>query len=151
MLAGTGEIRLRPYFSAPYIWQLRQAAFFQVLLMIVFGGPEGLGGGYFGHDGPGEALLRSFAGGLRFRFLLGRMEEDGAAVLGAYVRALAVQRGRVVIVPEDFQQVVVADHRGIERYFDYFGVAGAVGADVFVRRVVEFAAGVADLRRFHAC
>jgi len=66
--------------------------------------------------------------------------------LCAHVRALPVQRGGVVIVPENVEQVVVADYLGIEGDLDDFGVAGTIRADIFVSGVVQLAAGVADLR-----
>src|ERR1019366_3385374 len=90
LLAGHGRNQAPSLFFCSLYMAVREAAFFQVLLMIVFGGPKRLGWGDFGHDGLGETLLRGIAGGLRFRLLLGRMEEDGAAVLRAYIGALAV-------------------------------------------------------------
>ena len=118
--------------------------------MVFFGAPEGLGRRDLGDDGPGEPRLRSIARGFRFGFLLGRMEEDGRAVLRADVRSLPVQSGRVVIIPEDFEQVVIVDDLGIEGDLDYFGMAGAICADVFIGGVIELAAGVPDLRGFDA-
>ena len=55
-----------------------------------------------------------------------------------------------MIVPENFEQVVVADYLGIERDLDNFGVASAIGADIFVSWVVQLTAGVTDLRGFDA-
>jgi uncharacterized protein len=78
------------------------------------------------------------------------MEEDGRAVLVADVRPLPVQRGRVVIIPEDFEQVVIADDLGVEGDLDDFGVAGAIRANVFVGRVVQLPAGIADRCGFNA-
>jgi uncharacterized membrane protein (UPF0127 family) len=78
------------------------------------------------------------------------VEEDGGAILSAHVRSLPVQRGGIVIVPENFEQVAVADYLGIEGDLDYFGVASAIRADIFVSGVVELSAGVADLRGFDA-
>jgi uncharacterized membrane protein (UPF0127 family) len=78
------------------------------------------------------------------------MEEDRGAVLVADVRSLAVQRGRVVIIPEDFEQVVITDDLGIEGDLDHFGVAGAIRADVFIGGMVQLATGIADLRGLDA-
>jgi uncharacterized membrane protein (UPF0127 family) len=66
-----------------------------------------------------------------------------------HIGTLPIQRRGVVIVPEDFQQVMVADHLRIKRDLHYFGVAGSIRADVFIGRVVVLAAGVADLRGFN--
>src|SRR5579864_2295779 len=84
------------------------SALLEILLVIFLGGPE-LGGGHdLGHDGPRETALRGIAGGARLALLRRRVIENDQAVLRAHVRPLAVQRRRVVIVPEDFKQVVVA-------------------------------------------
>jgi len=71
--------------------------------------------------------------------------------LCAHIRPLPVQRGGVVIVPENFEQVVVADYLGIEGDLDYFGVAGTIRTNIFVSGVILFTAGVPDLRGFDAC
>jgi uncharacterized membrane protein (UPF0127 family) len=118
--------------------------------MVFFGTPEGLGRHDLGDDGPGESRLRVITRGFRFGFLLRRMEEDGRAVLVADVRPLAVQRGWVVIIPENLEQVVIADDFGIESDFDHFGVARAIGTDVFIGRVIQLASGIADRRGFDA-
>jgi uncharacterized membrane protein (UPF0127 family) len=78
------------------------------------------------------------------------MEEDGGAVLVADVRSLPVQRGRVVIIPEDFEQVVIADDLGSEGDLDHFGVAGTIRADIFIGGVIQFAASIADGSGFDA-
>ncbi len=78
------------------------------------------------------------------RLLLGRMKENRGAVLRAPVRALAVHLRGIVVLPENFQQVGIADFGGIEFDFHGFGVAGAVGADFFIGRILGLAAGIAD-------
>jgi uncharacterized protein len=78
------------------------------------------------------------------------MEENRRPILVADVRSLPVQRGGVVITPEDFEQVVIADDLGIEGDLDHFGVAGAIRANVFIGGVVDLAAGIADRRGFDA-
>jgi uncharacterized membrane protein (UPF0127 family) len=78
------------------------------------------------------------------------MEEDGRTVLVADVRSLAIQRGRIVIIPKDFEQVVIADDLGIEGYFDHFRMPGAIRADVLIGGVVQLPAGIADRRGFDA-
>jgi hypothetical protein len=52
-----------------------------------------------------------------------------------FVRALAVQGGRVVRLPEDFEQLVVGDFRGVKFDFRDLGVAGRLGADLLVGRI----------------
>src|SRR5580704_15445324 len=114
--------------------------------MILLGGPEFDGRDDLGDDGPRKARLGSIARGLGFGLLLGGMIEDRGTVLRTDVRALAIERGRVVIVPEDLKQVVVADDGGIEGDFEALGVSGAPRAHVFVRGLRERSSGVAYLR-----
>src|ERR1700722_5351409 len=78
------------------------------------------------------------------------MEENRRAILVADVRPLPVQRGRIVIIPEDFEQVVIADDLRIEGDLDHFGVAGAIRADIYIGGVVELPAGIADGSGFNA-
>src|SRR5579863_10401245 len=77
------------------------------------------------------------------------MVKDGGAVLRAPVGALAVELSGVVVLPENFQQVGVVDLDGVEFDFDGFGMAGAIGADIFVGGTVGLAAGIADTGRLH--
>src|SRR3954466_3274425 len=76
------------------------------------------------------------------------MKEDGRAVLMPDVRSLAVQRGWVVVIPEDFEQVVIADDLGIKRDLHHFSVAGTIRANVFIGWVLQFTPGIAYGRGF---
>ena len=69
--------------------------------------------------------------------------EDGGAVGGAGVRALAVERGGVVDGEEDAEELAVGEARGIVDDFDGFGVVGGLGGDVVVVGGAGGAAGVA--------
>src|SRR5947209_11230743 len=87
-----------------------------------------------GNERPAEA-----AAGLVLRFrrlgcdlLLGRVVEDGGAVLRAPIGGLAVERGWVVVGPEDVEELVVGDLGRVVLHFDDLGVAGAVSADVLI-------------------
>src|SRR5258708_23319960 len=105
--------------------------------MIFFGGIKFSGGRNFGGDG----LLKFLAGfelGFGFfgdGYLLGRMSENRGAVLLSEVRALAIHLSWIVKVPEGFDQGLVADFCWIEFDLDNFGMAGLVGADIFVRGI----------------
>src|SRR5262245_22862159 len=85
-----------------------EAALLQVPLVIVLGAPELLGRRDLGDDRPCEspALLQRRFGGEGGRFLLGRIEEDGRAVLPSDVRTLTVELRRVVAVPEHVEELV---------------------------------------------
>jgi hypothetical protein len=78
--------------------------------------------------------------------LLGRGDEDGRAVLGADVVALAVQGGGVVHAEEPLlQQVGVGQPARVEQDLHRLGVPGVAVVHVLVARVREVATGVADL------
>ena len=70
--------------------------------------------------------------------------------MAAVVWALAVQLRGIVVLPEDLEQLIVADLCGIVFNFDSFGMPRSVAANVFVAGIRKFAAGVADARRGHA-
>src|SRR5205823_11939399 len=75
-----------------------------------------------------------------------RVEEDRRPVLVADVPALAVLLGRVVVLPEGAQQLVVADLVGVELDLDRLGMTGRVRADLLVGGIVSVAACVSDGR-----
>src|SRR5258706_14084236 len=79
---------------------VRQTAFLQILLVIVFGAIEIRCRCDLGYDFVLEAALRLFLRGPGSGLLLWRVEENRRAVLSADVRPLTVHRGWVVIVPE---------------------------------------------------
>lgn len=64
-------------------------------------------------------LLRDI---VRNLVLLLAVRENRAAVLGANIRALAVEGCGVVHAVEEFQKLAVADDRGVEGYLEGFGV-----------------------------
>src|SRR5262245_37002877 len=129
-------------------WLLQRAvgesALLQIALVVFFRTVESGGRSNFGDDRPGEAALLLGLGGLRSGLLLGGMEEHGRTVLRAYVRTLAIQRGRVVILPKHIEQLAVGYARGIKFDLDHFGVTGSIGADVAIGGVRKRAAHVAD-------
>src|SRR6476660_9196205 len=75
------------------------------------------------------------------------MEEDRRAVLCAPVRALAVELGGIVVLPENLQQVGVGDLGGIEVDLDGFCVASPIGADLLIGRIVGMATDVTHAGR----
>src|SRR5690606_1929457 len=88
--------------------------------------------------------------GARGVLLLGVMEEDGGAVLGALIGALPVEGGGVVNGEEHGEQVPVADHRRVKGDLYHLRVAGVPLADGTVGRIGALAPGVAGLHRLHA-
>src|ERR1700674_2460635 len=70
------------------------------------------------------------------------MEEDCGAVLRAEIRALAVYLRGIVHLPEGVEQLFVAHLRRVEGDLHDFGVAGFVGADIFVRGIWGVSAAV---------
>ena len=79
------------------------------------------------------------------------MVKDRRSILRTNIRALPVERSGIVIIPEYFQQVVVAKNLRIVRYFNDFRMASGIGADVLIGGIFLASAHVADLRGFHPC
>src|ERR1700720_396964 len=77
------------------------------------------------------------------------MKEDRGTVLCAPVRTLTIQLSGIVVLPEDFQQLVVRKFRRIVVHFDGLGVSGAIGTDLFIRRIGGLSAGITDASRGH--
>ena len=75
--------------------------------------------------------------------LIGGTEEDGGAVGGSDVGALAVEGGGVVDGEEDAEELAVGDARGVEDDLDGFGVVGGFGGDLVVGGGAGFSTGVA--------
>ena len=118
----------------------------RVVLVVGLGLVEGLQGRDLGDDRRvvGAGLVELPDVGLGHPLLLLVRVEDGRAVLGPLVRALAVELGGVVgHGEEDLEQLAVAHLGGVEAHLDGFGVAGAAGADDVVVGRVGGAAGVA--------
>lgn len=67
-------------------------------------------------------LLRLLRHGLGLLLLLGGVVEDGAAVLGAGVHALAVGRGGVVHFVEELEEGGVGEGGGVEGHLQGFGI-----------------------------
>src|SRR5207247_8175700 len=101
----------------------RPAALLQVLLVVVLGRPEGLRGLDHGHDRPPPVGLLALPRGLSGRALLLVVDEDDRAVLVTDVPALAVELRRVVLAPEDVEELVVRDPLRVVRDLDHLGVA----------------------------
>src|ERR1700730_5546670 len=78
------------------------------------------------------------------------MVEDDRTILRADVRTLAVQRGGIVVRPENIEELLVAHERWIELDLHHFGMASLVRAHVFVSRILCCTAGVSDRRVRHA-
>lgn len=102
--------------------------------MFRFGEPEGGHRGYFGHDRlsvtPGGLLLgEGFFGGFLLRII---RVKDRRPVLAADIRPLAVERGRIVALPENPEQFFITDLFRSKTDLDSFGVAGPAAADIVV-------------------
>ena len=100
---------------------------------------------HLGGDGRAKQLvLRHLADhGVGDLAVLGVVVVDAAAVLRTHVIALAVERGRVVGVEEDFQDFCQADFVGVERQANHLGMAGVALADLLVGGVDGVAVGIA--------
>src|SRR5438552_16251834 len=104
-----------------------------------------------GHD---RARKLSARRQLRLRLLgdsllLVAVIENRRTVLGADVRALTVQRRRIVILPEDVEQLLVRHLRRIVDELNHFGVSRASAAHILIGRVLERPAEITDGRVLH--
>src|SRR5690606_138667 len=73
-----------------------------------------------------------------------RCVEDRGAVLGSDIRTLPVLDGRIVVFPENSQEVPVRNAGRIIGHLDGLRMPGGPGTHLFVRRVLRRAAAVAD-------
>jgi len=87
---------------------------FEIILMFRFRFPEIAGRRHFRHHlaGPQPGRVHIGNGVLGDAFLFVVRVEDGRAVTAAEIVALAVARGRVVDLEEEFQQSAIADLAG---------------------------------------
>src|SRR6266508_1332102 len=115
----------------------RAPALLEVLLVVVLCLVERLRRRDLRHDRTRPVALLTLLRRVGGCALLLVVDEHHAAVVVADVPALPIQLCRVVLVPEDVQQLVVGD---------YLGVAGRVRAHVLVGRIVERPARIADAR-----
>ena len=83
-------------------------------------------------------------------FLLGVVKENRRAILRAVVRTLAVELGRVVVLEENGEQLLIGNLGGIEFDFDCLGMTRPIRANFLVRGILGPAAGIADRRRGNA-
>ncbi len=123
-----------------------------IVEMVVFGAVEVGVRGDLCDDGGIPNMLRSdfLDLVLRLLFLLGVAGEDDRAVLRAFIRALAVERGGVADGEQDLQQVAVGDDLGVEDDVDGFGVAGVTFLDLLVTGVFPLSTRIARFDAFHA-
>src|SRR5208283_1494028 len=130
----------------------RAAVLLDVLLVILFGAPERRGGRDFGDNRATEpaAGLEPLFQSSRCRLLGLVVIEDGRAVLSSDVGPLAVQRGRIVKLPEDLQQPLVVNLGWIKLNLNDLGMPGPVRADRLIAWVLQVAAHVADRRPGHS-
>src|SRR4029078_1109765 len=107
---------------------MRLAAFFQILLMVFFRSPEFWGRLNRGDDWFRETstVLKTFLGRLRSRFLFRRMVKHDRSILRSHIGTLAIQRSRVVVGPENLQQLFVTDFGGIKVDINHLDVSGPI-------------------------
>ena len=79
------------------------------------------------------------------------MIKNHGAILRPNVRALAIQRRRIVVRPKNIEKVIVADLRWVEFNLDSFRVASFIRANVFISWVLFRSARVTHRGRSYAC
>ena len=131
---------------------MRLAALFQIALVIFFRAPELWSGLDLRHDQSiksaafADLLLRLFGRGFLFR----RMIKNHRAILRAHIGTLSIQRRRIVVRPENVEDLIVSYFRRIEFHLNNLGVAGLVTADIFVARIFFIPARIPYGGRAHA-
>ncbi len=117
----------------------------EIVLVMGFRGIKRRGIGDFRDDGIPPEPLRGQLGddGLRVGALLRCLAENDRPILRTDIVALPIARRRVVEGEEHAQQVAKIEHGRIERQPHDLGMARVAAADLFIRRVGGFAAGVA--------
>ena len=131
---------------------MRLTALFKVALMIFFGPPKPWRRLDLRHNWPIEtsALFQLAFRGFGRRFLLRRMVKDHGTILLTDIGTLPIQRRRIVVRPKNIKQLVVTNLRWIEFHFHYFGVAGFVRANIFIRWMILRSARVPNRCRHDA-
>src|SRR5947209_20449215 len=88
----------------------------EVLLVVFLSAVERRRGCHLRHDLLSEStgILQFLQRATRRRLLLRSVGKDRRAVLAPDVPALAVSRRRIVVAPEDIQQLLVRDFRRVE-------------------------------------
>src|SRR6185295_881699 len=97
-----------------------------------------------------QLFLERVARGLGGALLFGVLEIDARAILRADVVALAHPLRRIVALPEDLQELGIADDLRIEYHEHDFVVPRHASADFAIGRVRRRAAGIADGRAVDA-
>src|SRR5438874_25294 len=78
------------------------------------------------------------------------MIKNHRAVLRAYIGTLSIQRGRIVVRPENVEDLIVRYLGRIEFHLNNLGVAGLVTANIFVARILFVPACIPYGGRAHA-
>src|SRR2546427_355422 len=78
------------------------------------------------------------------------MIKNHRAVLRAYIGTLSIQRGRIVVRPENVEDLIVRYLGGIEFHSNNLGVASLVAANIFVARIFFFPPPIPYGGRAHA-
>lgn len=123
-----------------------QAAFSQILLVIILGTVESGSRGHFTDDRPAKAprLIHLFKRNPRSLFLLRGVEKYRRAVLHADIWPLSIARRGIVILPEDAEEFVVRHLARVVGYLHHFSVAGLSAAHVLIRRVLEITSEITN-------
>src|SRR3954453_15443051 len=151
-----GDLDVRQLHAGRVVGAVTERDLVEVLLVVVLGEVE------LGSWRPDDLGLDLAVPGSRQRLLVHRLRCLGRRALGVVaakdvrpvlrpaVIALTHALRRVVVLPEDLEQILVADLRGIEDHADRLRVARLAGAGLAIGRVAGGTALVTDGRRPHA-
>src|SRR5436309_3119107 len=130
--------------AVPAIELVAHGILLVVALMVLLGRVERGRRHDLGRDRAAEALGETLLRLLRETALRVVVVEDRGSILVAVVAELRLRRERVDVVPEDVEQLRVADLARVVDDLDRFGVSGAARRHLLVGGVPGVAAGVAD-------
>ena len=116
-----------------------------IVLVIAFGRVEGRRLCDLGHNRVGKVFLRGGFGGLGHCTLRLVMIENSRSIVGAPIRALLVQRRRIMRAPEPVEECFVADHRWVEVDLGHLRVPRRSSADFPVAGMIHLPAHVTGL------
>src|SRR6266700_100836 len=144
MTVGAAALTLVPHSDRA----MRLAAFLQVVLMIFFSVPESWSGFDLRHDWAIEpaALLQFFFRNVGGGLLLRGVIKNYRSILLANIGALPVQRGGVMVRPENIQKLVITGLRWIKFDFHHLGVSGFIGANILIRWILFGSTCIPDTR-----
>src|SRR5205814_9547180 len=78
------------------------------------------------------------------------MIKNHRTILRAYIGTLSIQRGRILVRPENVEDLILRNLGRMKFHLNNLGVAGLVAANIFVARILSVPACIPYGGRAHA-